>query len=290
MRLLARAYAKANPCLDVLLKREDGYHEVDYLMQSLSLFDELRFESAPELSLDIEGRALPAEGNLVLRAAELLRAKTGAKKGARIWLLKRIPLEAGLGGGSADAAAALCALDRLWGLNLPSQALHALAASLGADVPFCLRGGAARASGIGTDLAFFTPKRELHLVLVKPKEGLSTKLVFAAWDGLRTPSHPMVEAAQNALIQGDLAALAQAMGNALEEAALDLCPSVRKALLALRAAEAQASTMSGSGSAVLGLFEDRAAAERAAALCRTEGECFAVETRASGLEIEEECG
>ncbi|MDR2514953.1 MAG: 4-(cytidine 5'-diphospho)-2-C-methyl-D-erythritol kinase [Christensenellaceae bacterium] len=287
MRLLARAYAKVNPCLDVLAKKEDGYHEIDYILQSISLFDELFFEEAAGLSLEPEGRRVPIEGNLVLRAAALLRGEAGTKKGARIRLRKQIPIEAGLGGGSADAAAALCALNLLWGLKLPPAALHELAARLGADVPFCLRGGTARARGIGTDLEFFTPREELSFVLVKPKEGLLTKAVFAAWDGLRNPRHPMVGRARNALIEGDFEAFAGAMGNGLEEAAQGLCPGVGRALLALRKAGARGAAMSGSGSAVLGLFDGQAEAERAAALCGDVGESFAVQTRARGLEIEE---
>jgi 4-diphosphocytidyl-2-C-methyl-D-erythritol kinase len=150
--LTLRAPAKINLGLEILGRRPDGYHEIRTILQAISLWDELTFEPADELTLECDRDLGPAEGNLVLRAARLLRDSGAASAGARVRLKKAIPVAAGLGGGSADAAATLIGLNRLWGLGLTTEALARLATALGSDAPYFLRGGAQLATGRGERL------------------------------------------------------------------------------------------------------------------------------------------
>ena len=169
-----RAYAKINLTLGVLYKRTDGYHALDSVMQAIDLYDSVTLERANDIVVTSTGMLLPYD-NTVRRAAERYRALTG--RGAQIRVIKRIPAEAGLGGGSADAAATLLGLQKLYG-EVDEQTLFEIGASVGADVPFCMRGGTQRAEGIGEVL---TPIRgmKLHLIVAKPSEGVSTKKLFS---------------------------------------------------------------------------------------------------------------
>ena len=183
MRITCKAYAKINWALDIVARRDDGYHELDMLMQTVALSDELSFESDGELSLTVGGRMVPSDGrNLVIRAAQALWAHTGKRHGARIHLVKHIPVRAGLGGGSADCGAALLALNRLWRLNLPLKTLLEIGAGLGADVPFCMGLGLARVRGVGERLLRMEAPRPMPLVILHPGPGLSTAQVFGQWD------------------------------------------------------------------------------------------------------------
>ena len=191
--LCLAAYAKINWTLDILGARPDGYHLMDMLMQTVSMCDLLWMEEAEDLTLEAvpggtEGARAPKAGdglssdgvrydasNLVYRAALLLRERCGVRRGARIRLAKRIPSGAGMGGGSADAAAALKGLNALWGLGLSHAELLSLGLELGADVPFLLTGGLARVGGIGERIRPLAPAPEVWLVLVQPCEGLSTR-------------------------------------------------------------------------------------------------------------------
>lgn len=185
-----QARAKVNLTVDVLRRRADGYHEVDLLMQSVSLCDTLRLREAEDLELTIEGALRPDPQNLILRAARLLAEDAGIAPRAKIALEKHVPVAAGLGGGSGDAAAALVGLNELWNLQYPPERLQALGARLGADVPFCIAGGCQRATGIGTDLAPVRSRLPLHLVILKPCEGLLTKEIFGALDLAKVSRHP----------------------------------------------------------------------------------------------------
>jgi len=182
------ARAKINLTLDLLGKRDDGYHELMSVMQSIELFDRLLLEPADDLTLELTLRSgvsrwLPKdERNDVMRAALLLQTRCGVQMGAKITLEKFIPTQAGLGGGSADAAAALLGLDRLWELNLSQQDLMDLAAELGSDVPFTLVGGTALCRGRGEVLQSLPPLPATHLTLFKPPRGLSTTRIFQALD------------------------------------------------------------------------------------------------------------
>ncbi len=263
-----RAYAKVNLTLDILGRYDNGYHRLDMLMQSISLHDTLYFEEAETLALCVQGAPAPqGEENLVLRAARLLQEQTGCKRGAQIRLIKRIPMQAGLGGGSADAAAALVGLNRLWRLELPEETLVQIAARLGADVPFCLLGGTARATGTGTELVPVRHTLKLNFALYKPAEGLSTPQVYALFDEIGKPTQS-TQAALCALQAADLERFAAALQNSMETPACVLLPAVEEALQNMQACFPLCARMSGSGSAVFGLFESEKAARRAAQTLR----------------------
>lgn len=252
-RTTQRAYAKLNLTLGVLYQRADGYHALDSIMQTVNLHDTVTVERARDIVVTSTGMTLPYD-NTLRRAAEQYRALTG--RGANIRVTKRIPAEAGLGGGSADAAAALRGLQQLYD-ELDERTLLEISAKVGADVPFCLNGGTQRAEGIGEVL---TPVRgmKLHLVIAKPAEGVSTKKLFSL---LRLPrTMPDTTAALKALSVGDLDALCPLLFNALEEPAIELVPAIGQIKQRLLQAGAKAACMSGSGSAVFGVFADQEAA------------------------------
>ncbi len=175
--LTVTAYAKVNLTLEVLGKRPDGYHEIRSVLQTIHLHDTLTCELAPKIELDAPPLTSKAEDNLVFRAARMLQETTGCKKGAVLSLTKGIPAVAGLGGGSSDAAAALCALNQLWGTGLSRKALSQIAARLGSDVPFFLYGGTALAEGRGEFVTPLPVAPRLWLVIVKPPLEVPSKTV-----------------------------------------------------------------------------------------------------------------
>ncbi len=253
------AFAKLNLTLGILYKRQDGYHAIDTIMQTVSLFDRVYVEKSRTVEVTATGMVLPPD-NTMFRAAELYRQETGC--GARIRCEKRIPAEAGLGGGSADAAAVLRALQRLHRM-CDDAALRRIALQVGADVPFCLVGGTCRCEGVGEILTPFACGTKLHFVLCKPERGVSTGALFRA---LPLP-RPRVDTfrAMAALGKGDLNALAAAMQNVLEPPAIALVPEIGVLKEQLLKAGALAAQMSGSGSSVFGLFPDESSAKAAVA-------------------------
>ena len=274
-----QARAKVNLTMDVLRRRPDGYHEVDLLMQSVSLCDTLQVSQSDRLTLEIEGDLPVSDDNLVLRAARLLAEHARLEPRATLRLVKRIPVAAGLGGGSADAAAALVGLNQLWQLELPQRELLVLGARLGADVPFCIAGGCCRATGIGTELQRADSRLALHLVILKPCEGLLTREVFGGLvlDGFT--HHPNTPGAFEAAQAGDVDALIRCMGNVLEGPAMAKRPQIAQALGELTALGALHARMSGSGSAVFGLFDSQErAAQAALQLRRRYSECYAAQS------------
>ena len=267
MRLSVRAHAKINWSLSICGERPDGYHELDMLMQSIELSDELSFESARWLTLSVDGQRLPCgDRNLVVRAANALNEALGLRKGARITLKKNIPARAGLGGGSADCAATLLALNRLWNLHLPLRTLMQIGLKLGADVPFCLQRGLARAQGIGEILTPCERAPAYPLVMVTPGGGLSTPAVFKAWSAGAYPmTHIDTPALAAALAAGDLALAQRLSHNDLEAPAISLMPEIGALAARFRALGASFVRMTGSGSTVFAAFSDEARARDAAA-------------------------
>lgn len=267
MRIAAKAFAKINWSLDILSAREDGYHEMDMLMQRISLHDEIVFSSARNLSLSINGRLVPWGGkNLVVRAASALSQMAGRPMGARIEMTKRIPVRAGLGGGSADCAVALMALNRLWNLGLNARELMQVGAGLGADVPFCMEGRFCRVQGIGERMQHLSAAPQIDLVLCMPAEGLSTAGVFAEYDARpRSPLRLDMEGLSCALRYKDLPAARALAGNALEQPAMDLLPEIRGLIERMYDCGAEFAHMTGSGSCVFGAFSSPEAGRRAAA-------------------------
>lgn len=254
------AYGKINLSLDVLGLRSDGYHEVATVMQAIALADRLSFQmnGVGVLEFSCSDPTLSTgEDNLVVRAARLLQREYGPCPGAAIFLEKRIPVGAGLGGGSADAAAALKGLNRLWNLRLSPATLAVLGASLGADVPFCLTGGTAVARGIGERLTKLPPLPPRWLVLVKPAMELSAGAVYRLWDQLGKQSGDYTEALLRALAAADETALATALGNDLQGAVTALVPEVTTIMADLTARGAAGVLVSGSGPTVIGLAADQ---------------------------------
>ncbi|MCR4763922.1 MAG: 4-(cytidine 5'-diphospho)-2-C-methyl-D-erythritol kinase [Lachnospiraceae bacterium] len=293
--LKVRAYAKINLFLDVTGRRPDGYHTVNMVMQSIDLQDDLLFTvretgdaEADRLTIgDGEGGCFPGvkadDSNLVLRSVRALRERFTDRFPADvrmdIRLYKRIPPEAGLGGGSADAAATLLAVDRLLGLKLTDAELAGTALALGADVPFCLYGGTMRAEGIGEVLTALLPFPDCAVVVAKPRGSASTAAIYRALDGIGGLQHPSWEDFSRALSGEDgtrpaLQCTAEQIGrhaNILEAVTIKLVPDIGLLADHLYRSGALCAQMTGSGSAVFGLFEDEKAAEAAVfALSQTE--------------------
>jgi 4-diphosphocytidyl-2-C-methyl-D-erythritol kinase len=253
------AYAKINLCLDVLGRRSDGLHEVRTVMQSVSLADRLVYRLSDELRLHLRGMPAAAD-NLILRAAELLRAHARGPLGCVIHCEKRIPIGAGLGGGSADAAATLRALNQLWGCGLDTPSLQALAGQLGADVPFFITGGTALASGTGRDLALLpdAPPHWVALAAVEAETETKTAELYRALtpsdygDGLR-PTR-MAEAIRAGSV--DYASI----GTSFSRPSLTRWAQSRAALALIEQAQPLAATVTGAGPSVFGLFPGRASA------------------------------
>jgi 4-diphosphocytidyl-2-C-methyl-D-erythritol kinase len=261
------APAKLNLFLEVLGRRPDGFHEIETLMVTVDLFDTLALTEldSGDIILECDDPTLPTGNeNLVVKAAERLKAATKCPRGVRISLKKAIPAQAGLAGGSSDAAATLVALDLLWDLGMAAPALDAVAAQIGSDVAFFLHGPSAICRGRGEQVEALATGRPLHCVLVVPEVGLSTADVYR---NLRPPERPRpIGPASEALAQGEPEALGRSLFNRLQPVAETLRPElirVRDALANLDPPLA-GSLMSGSGSAYFGLGRDSAAAHRAA--------------------------
>ncbi len=251
--LTVRCYAKINLYLDVVRKRPDGYHDVETIFQSVDLHDTIRVETAPStLSVRCDHPALAnPEKNLVYRAAQLLRDTFREARGASILIDKRIPLGAGLAGGSADAAATLRALAKLWSLPTDIRALDEMAARLGADVPFCLHGGTAAATGTGEVLTPIDVPRAWWVVIVCPDVNVPTVEVYRRLDVRELGHRPgRFEEAIDAVRAGDFP---RALYNCMEPVVFDAYPRVRAARDALVAAGGTHVLMTGSGAAVYAL-------------------------------------
>jgi 4-diphosphocytidyl-2-C-methyl-D-erythritol kinase len=252
-RLVLSAAAKINLALEVLGKRDDGYHEVATVMQAVDLSDRLVIEDAADLELRVSAPDVPRDGsNLVVRAARALQEAAALHRGARITLDKRIPVAAGLGGGSADAAATLVGLSRLWGLRWPAARLDELAATLGTDVPFFLHGGAAQGTGRGERIESVAGVA-LALVLVNPGVGISTPAIYGGVTPAMYSDGSHVRQMVAALRSRRPARIAASLYNVLERVAAVAYRQVAQMEAALLAAGALGAAMSGSGLTVFGV-------------------------------------
>lgn len=266
--------AKINLFLEVLDRRPDGYHNIDSIMQSVDLCDTVRVEIAPgggRIALSCSDPALPTDRrNTAALAAERFLAKAGRSDlDVRIDIDKKIPVAAGLAGGSADAAGVLIALDRLLP-GIPADRLMEIARSVGADVPFCMRPGCARAQGIGeilTPLPGLTP--EYTLVIAKGGEGVSTKAAYEALDA--KSARLSADEMSAALLRADLSAVLDGLYNAFEDLVARERPAVNQAKNAMLHGGAHAALMSGSGPSVFGIFTDLDAAENVCAYLSGKG-------------------
>lgn len=259
------AFAKINLDLRICRRRADGYHDLDSIVVFAGIGDHLSFEPADSLSLTINGpfgSDLPADdGNLVIRAAKAIAEMAGQKANVRISLEKRLPVAAGLGGGSADAAATLRGLTRFWNLSLGLDALFPLARRLGADVPVCLGSKAARMQDIGDRLTSITLPTTLSLILVNPRHALSTAAVFSE---LQTISGARDQDSLGKTDQHFRTSIMESL-NDLEPAALRIAPVISDVLGAIRSEPGcTLARMSGSGATCFGLFDDQTSRDQAA--------------------------
>jgi 4-diphosphocytidyl-2-C-methyl-D-erythritol kinase len=248
------APAKINLALDILYKRPDGYHEIDSIMQTIALADQLTFEAYHQLELTCSDSRLPTDqNNLAWKAAELLQQETGITQGVKIHITKNIPIAAGLAGGSTDAASVLIALNQLWSLGFSTDELMKIGIKLGADVPFCIRRGTARAGGIGEKLTDIHSKIKSTLLLVTPNITVSTAAAYDRFQITPILQHPQVSQVVAALESGDFQQLNLSWGNVFEELIAVDFPAVRQVKEIFRQFGLTANLMSGSGPSVFAL-------------------------------------
>lgn len=274
-RIVIKAPAKVNLALEVCGLLPGGFHDLDMIMQAVTLYETIAIEKRPAGQLAMECRAadgslapdIPTDArNLAWRAARLFLDTAGIDAGVFLTVTKAVPSQAGMAGGSADAAGVLVGMDQLFGTGFSVQQLCAMGEKLGSDVPFCIVGGTARVQGRGERVTPITPLGACHLVAVMPHSGMSTPEGFARYDRMGSPFHPDVAACAAALESGELAALCRNMGNALQAACAT--QETYDILETLTAGGAAAALLTGSGAVTYGLFTDAAAAEAAAQALR----------------------
>lgn len=258
-----KAKAKINLTLNIVEKRPDGYHNVDMIMQTLDFGDIVYVDKTLSgIELTGTGSLNYDETNLAFKAAKLFFDVTGIRGGAKIHIQKNIPMCAGMAGGSADAAAVLKALNLLCGKPLSQKRLASVSKRLGADVPYCIRGGTVRALGIGDKLIKLAPLGKVKTVVVKPPVAVSTAEAYGSLN-LDSLYHPDTEKAADAILKGDRKTLYSLMGNSFEDSIFTIHPVLSEIKDTLISLGADVSLMSGSGSAIFALFEDEEKALKA---------------------------
>lgn len=261
-----KAYAKINLGLDIVRKREDGYHEVKMIMQTIGLYDKLVIHktSNPNVTLKTNLPYLPADmNNLVYKAALLMKERYHIKEGMHIRLEKKIPVSAGLAGGSTDAAATLSGINQLFRLNLNQETLMRIGLELGADVPYCIMQGTALSEGIGEILTPLPPFPSCHVLIVKPNINVSTKYVYEHLKLDGDITHPNIDGIIDYIKAKDLQGATSLFSNLLETVTIKEYPVITKIKEQMLSHGAMVSLMSGSGPTVFGLFEDNKMAENA---------------------------
>jgi len=301
-RVVVRAPGKLNLSLAVGAVDERGYHSLATVFQAVDLHETVTAVRAEEMSLvidaEVSGEVPVDASNLALRAAELLRTELGVRASAALHVHKQVPIAGGMGGGSADAAATLIALDRLWGLQLGGEQLRALGARLGADVPFAMLGHTALGRGNGGELTTVLTHGDWTWLLAVPGGHLSTPAVYRRHDeiaaavGRRLALRPQIDARQlQALSSGNIELLGDTLHNDLQSAAFALHPGLEPVVEAAERAGALGAIVSGSGPTVAALAQDRAHAESIGEALRSEGlvdDCFVARGSAPGASILEE--
>ena len=269
MRL--RAFAKINLGLDILRKREDGYHEVRMIMQTIQMYDvlEMKKVNKPGISLSVNYPYIPSdERNLVYKAAKLLMDEFQVKEGVDIRLEKFIPVAAGMAGGSSDAAAAMVGINHLFKLGLSEKDLMDRAVNIGADVPYCIMRGTALAEGIGEKLTRIAQVPDCYVLIGKPGIGVSTKTAYESLQLDKIQSHPDIDGMIRDIENGNLLAMTDKMGNVFESGIIRKYPVIGEIKDLMEANGALKAMMSGSGPTVFGIFDDREKMEAAAAVLR----------------------
>ena len=263
-RAMAHSYAKINLTLDVLSKRPDGYHNVEMIMQTVSLYDLILVDKTEKnISISTNLKYLPVnEKNIAYKAALEFFKYTSITGGCKIMIHKNIPVAAGLAGGSGNAAAVLCSLDKLYNTNLSSDELMDIASKLGADVPYCIMGGTALATGIGEILTPLPSIPKCNILMVKPPISVSTAAIYEAIDTAEIDKRPNTNAMIDALAQKDLKSVAQNLSNVMGNVTETMHPIVKGIRRKMLMNGALGAVMSGSGPTVFGIFPDYETAKK----------------------------
>ena len=266
-----RALAKINLGLDVTGKREDGYHEVRMVMQTIQMYDQLEIKESkePGIRLTTNLPFLPCnDGNLVYKAAKILMDEFDIRQGVDMNLTKFIPVAAGMAGGSSDAAAALVGINRMFQLGLTKRQLMERGMQIGADVPYCVMRGTALAEGIGEKLTRITQVPDCFVLIGKPGINVSTKAAYESLQLDKISSHPDIDGMIGDIERGDLLAMTQKMGNVFEPGIIEKYPVIGEIKALMESHGALKAMMSGSGPTVFGIFDDREKMEAAAEVLR----------------------
>ena len=266
-----RALAKINLGLDVTGKREDGYHEVRMVMQTIQMYDQLEIKERkePGIRLTTNLPFLPCnDGNLVYKAAKILMDEFDIRQGVDMNLTKFIPVAAGMAGGSSDAAAALVGINRMFQLGLTKRQLMERGVQIGADVPYCVMRGTALAEGIGEKLTRITQVPDCFVLIGKPGINVSTKAAYESLQLDKISSHPDIDGMIGDIERGDLLAMTQKMGNVFEPGIIEKYPVISEIKALMESHGALKAMMSGSGPTVFGIFDDREKMEAAAEVLR----------------------
>lgn len=264
--IVLKSYGKINLGLDVLRRRPDGYHEVKMVMQTVGLYDILTMEKIAEdkISMSCNLSFLPTDDrNLVYRAAALIKERYQIQTGVKIDLKKRIPVAAGMAGGSSNCAAALNGMNQLFDLDLSKEELCELGVTLGADVPYCIWGGTALAEGIGEKLTRIEPMPKCYILIAKPGISVSTAFVYKNLKLDQLERHPDIDGMIGCLKQEDLRGICDRLENVLETVTIPEYPIIQKVKEHLMDHDAMGALMSGSGPTIFGIFSDKKAANRA---------------------------
>ncbi len=266
-RIELKALGKINLGLDVLGRRENGYHDVRMVMQTVYLYDQITIKKRKNPGIGIETNLyyLPTnENNLAYRAAKLLKDEFDIKEGVSIGLEKHIPVAAGMAGGSSNAAAVLFGMNRMFGLGLTMEELMERGVTLGADVPYCIMRGTVLAEGIGEILTPLAPMPRCFVLLAKPPVAVSTKLVYERLDSREIEAHPDIDGIIEGLKEEKLSKITSSMGNVLERVTMEEYPVIEEIKNTMKEGGALNAMMSGSGPTVFGIFDDRNLAKTAA--------------------------
>ena len=273
-KIRINAMAKINLGLDVLRRRENGYHDVKMIMQTVNIYDTLGFvkKDEPGIVVKVDAMELPTdENNLIYKAAKLLYDKCEMEKGVEITLTKRIPIAAGMAGGSTDAAAALVGINRLFELGFSMDELKQMGVKIGADVPYCIEGGTALSEGIGEILTKLPDAPDCFVVVAKPEISVSTKYVYENLHANELKYHPDIDGMTEAIRQGDLDGVCKRMENVLETVTETKYPVISQIKQLLKDAGAENSLMSGSGPTVFAIFKEEETAKKALEKVRESG-------------------
>lgn len=266
-RLELKALGKINLGLDVLGRRENGYHDVRMVMQTVYLYDRIIMKKSktPGIRLETNLYYLPVnENNLAYQAAQMLMDEFHIEEGVSIQLDKHIPVAAGMAGGSSNAAAVLFGMNRMFSLGLSQKELMERGVKLGADVPYCIMRGTVLAEGIGEILTPLSPMPKCYVLIAKPAISVSTKMVYEKLDSHEIEDHPDIDGILAGLKAGDLKKVAGSMGNVLERVTVDAYPVIDQIKEMMIKEGALNTMMSGSGPTVFGIFEEKATARKAA--------------------------